>query len=91
MRKTPDDFGDRELDLVFIAKKLKEALRIEALFTERDIDYLVEPDHYVGGILFRTERIGAFFYVDAEHRESAVAVLAENGFKAHEGPPPDQS
>ena len=83
MRKTPDDFGERELDLVYIAKKLKDALRLESLLTERGIDYLVEPDHYVGGLLFRTERIGAFFYVDAGVNEAAKAVLLENGMTPH--------
>ncbi len=64
MRREPDFFGEgEELVLVYIARKLKEALAIEKLFTENGLDYLVEPDLYSGGIIFRTERTGAFFYV----------------------------
>lgn len=81
MRKAPEDFEGSELELVYIAKKLKDALRLEALLTGRGIDYVVEPDHYVGGILFRTERIGAFFYVEPEAGEAAKAVLIENGMR----------
>jgi len=34
MRREADFFQDREMDLVYIAKKLKEALRLESAFTE---------------------------------------------------------
>lgn len=78
MRKTLDDFEDRDLELVYIAKKLKEALRLEDLLSKSGIDFVVEPDHYVGGILFRSERIGAFFYVLPEAKEAVKAVLLEN-------------
>lgn len=73
MRQAPEFFGETELDLVYIAKKLKEALALEALLTEGGFDYLVEPDRYTGGTIFRTERVGAFFYVAPE---SAPAVRA---------------
>jgi hypothetical protein len=76
MRREPDFFGeDVELVLVYIAKKLKEALAIEALFTESGLDYLVEPDTYSGGIIFRAERTGAFFYVAPENQFIAQGIL----------------
>jgi hypothetical protein len=82
MRQQPDFFPDDvELVLVYIAKKLKEALAVEALFTENGFDYLVEPDTYSGGIIFRTERTGAFFYVAPENEESTRALLVSNGYK----------
>ena len=81
MRKEPDYFGDQELSLVYIARKLKEALEVESLFTAGGIDYLVEPDTYTGGIIFRTERTGAFFYVAPETEEAARRVLTEQGFR----------
>lgn len=81
MKRDVAFFGDRPVELVFIAKKLQEALRFEALLTELGFDYAVETDRYVGGILFRTERIGAFFYVEADSREAAAAMAVENGFR----------
>ena len=57
MRREPDFFGDVDLPLVYVAKKLKEALRIEEVFTEAGLDYLVEPDKYSGGVIFRSERV----------------------------------
>lgn len=80
MRQEPDFFGDQELILVYIARKLKEALRLEQVFTEANVDYLVEPDKYSGGIIFRSERIGAFFYVSPENQDSARELMQRSGF-----------
>ena len=63
------------MDLVYIAKKLQEALRLESAFTESGVDYAVEPDKYSGGVIFRSERVGAFFYVLPEAAEQARAVM----------------
>ncbi len=71
MRQEPDFFGDQDLGLVYVAKKLKEALRLEKLLTDAGVDYLVEPDKYSGGVIFRSERIGAFFYVAPEDDTAA--------------------
>lgn len=85
MRREPDHFGeDQELELIFIARRLKEALRLEEVFTKAEIDYLVEPDRYSGGIIFRTERVGAFFYVAAENADAARLVMTGAGFKPRE-------
>ena len=69
------------MDLVYIAKKLKEALRLEAALTESGVDYAVEPDRYSGGVIFRSERVGAFFYVLPESAEQARRIMRENGFR----------
>jgi hypothetical protein len=83
MRREPDFFGEGvELVLVYIARKLKEALAIETLFTENGLDYLVEPDLYSGGIIFRTERTGAFFYVAPENQTNARALLTRSNYTA---------
>jgi hypothetical protein len=71
-----------EFVLVYIAKKLKEALAIEKLFTDAGLDYVVEPDTYSGGIIFRTERTGAFFYVAPENQTRAVALLTGANYTA---------
>jgi hypothetical protein len=84
MRRDPDFFEDRELALIYIAKKLKESLRLEELFTEASLDYAVEPDNYRGGVIFQSERVGAFFYVLPEALETALEIMRRNGFKAHD-------
>jgi hypothetical protein len=83
MRREPDFFGEgADLILVYIAKKLKEALAIEGLFTEAGLDYLVEPDKYQGGIIFRSERTGAFFYVAPENQTTARELLTKSYYNA---------
>jgi len=68
----------------FVAKKLKEALALEKLLTEAGLDYLVETDKYSGGIIFRSERVGAFFYT-APERESAVReAMQRAGFQPYD-------
>ncbi len=84
MRREPDFFGEEELVLLYIAKRLKEALKLEALLTENALDYLVEPDRYSGGIIFRSERVGAFFYVAPARVETARSLLSEHGYRPHE-------
>jgi hypothetical protein len=83
MKRDPDFFGDAELDLLYISKRLKEALRLEAALTQSGIDYVVETDTYYGGVIFRSERVGAFFYVLPEALESALEVMRREGFRLH--------
>jgi hypothetical protein len=80
MKRDPDYFAGTEPELVFIAKRLREALRLEELLTGAGVDYTVETDEYHGGMIFRSMRVGAFFYVRPEVREQAVALMLENGF-----------
>jgi hypothetical protein len=81
MRRERDYFADRELDLLYIAKRLGEALRLEELLTGRGVDYLVETDRYLGGIIFRSERVGAFFYVLPGALQTTRDLLTENGLR----------
>jgi len=82
--REPDFFEDRELSLIYVAKKLKEALALEQLLTEAGLDYLVEPDRYSGGIIFRSERVGAFFYVAPEHEAAARDTMRRGGYRPYE-------
>lgn len=84
MRREPDFFGEQDLVLVYIAKRLKEALALEGMLTAGGLDYLVEPDHYTGGIIFRSSRVGAFFYVAAQSESMARALMREQGYKPYE-------
>jgi hypothetical protein len=83
MRQEPEFFGDDELDLLFMARRLREALKVEGLLTEAGIDYLVETGTYTGGLLFKRELVGAFFYVAPAHTQRAQAVLLSNRFKPY--------
>ena len=85
MRREADFFEDREMDLIYIARKLKEALRLESALTESGVDYAVETDKYSGGVIFRSERVGAFFYVLPESVDQARRVMREQGFRLQEG------
>jgi len=81
VRHDAEHFGDRDLDLIYIAKRLKEALRLEDLLTQSGIDYMVETDTYRGGVIFVTERTGVFFYIDPASVESARQFMEPEGFK----------
>jgi hypothetical protein len=85
MRREPEFFGEAEMELVFMARRLREALKLEDLFTEAGVDYVVETGNYTGGLLFRRELTGAFFYVLPGDAVRARGVLIENRFKPYEG------
>jgi hypothetical protein len=80
MRKESDYFGDQELSLIYVARKLNDALRLEEFLTATGVDYLVETDKYMAGAVFRTERVGAFFYVSPRDDEATRAAMRQGGF-----------
>jgi hypothetical protein len=84
LRREPDHFGDQELTLIYVAKRLKEALRLEKLLTDSGLDYLVEPDKYRGGIIFQSERVGAFFYVAPADDGAAREAMRRGGFTPYD-------
>ena len=84
MRQEPEFFGEAELDLVYIAKKLREALPLEEALSAAGIDYAIELDTYRGGLIFQTERTGAFFFVLPEKVEAAKDILCGLKLKPHE-------
>lgn len=81
MRRRPEHFGEQELSLLYVAQKLKHALRLEQLLTEAGIDYLVESDEYSVGTLFPRLRVGAFFYIAPDNDSAARDVLRLGGFR----------
>jgi hypothetical protein len=84
MRREPEFFDDRELRLLFMARRLRDALRLEEVLTHFGIDYCIETGNYEGGVLFRRELTGAFFYVDPGDLARSQQVLVENRFKPYE-------
>jgi hypothetical protein len=83
VRQEPDHFEGQELVLVYVAKKLKEALRLEEVLTGAGFDYLVEPDTYRGGVVFASERVGAFFYVAPADNSGAREAMQLGGFEPY--------
>ncbi len=84
-RRDPEFFQDREMDLLYVAKRLRDAIRLEDALTTAGVDYAVETDTYTGGFVFRTERTAAFFYVLPELLEQARGIAVSAGFTPHEG------
>lgn len=84
-------FENREPVLIYIGKKLKDSLRLEEIFTAANVDYGVEADEYRGGVIFRSVRAGAFFYVLPETAEIAFQVMRLNGYLPYMGAAPDVS
>ena len=88
MKQEASFFEGKESVLVFIAKKLKDATRLESVLTEAGLDYGVEADEYRGGVIFSTTRIGAFFYVLPDSVDAVRATMERNGFKFYDEPQP---
>jgi hypothetical protein len=84
MRRDNEFFGEAELDLIYVAHRLRDALKIEDLLTAAGFDYLVETGTYLGGLLFKRELTGAFFYVSPTDREPARDLLVKNRYKPYE-------
>jgi hypothetical protein len=77
----PAFFDGYEPELVYIAKRLKDALRLESIFSAAGVDYGVEADDYWGGVIFRSVRTGAFFYVLPGAADTARRVMRDNGYR----------
>lgn len=44
MRRDDEFFGERELDLIYVGKRLADAQSVETLLTEAGWDYYVKAD-----------------------------------------------
>jgi hypothetical protein len=80
MKREASYFEGREPVLIYIARKLNDALRLESFLDAAGIDYGVEADEYRGGVIFRSVKVGAFFYVLPEQEEIAREVLLRNAY-----------
>lgn len=85
MRRDPEFFGELELDLLYMAKRLREALRIEKLLTDNALDYLVETGTYTGGLLMKRDLTGAFFYVAPADLARARELLVVKRYRPYDG------
>jgi hypothetical protein len=85
MRRDAEFFGETELDLIYMARRLREALRLEELLTEAGVDYLVETGIYTSGFLIKRDLTGAFFYVAPGDVSSTRDLLVRNKYKPYKG------
>jgi hypothetical protein len=83
VRREAAFFEGKEPTLIYIAKKLKDALRLEDIFAGAGVDYGVEADEYRGGVVFRATRVGAFFYVLPETVPAAHQVMLSHGYQPY--------
>ncbi len=83
MKQEASFFENRDSVLIYIAKKLRDATRLEAVLTESGVDYGVEADEYRGGVVFTSTRVGAFFYVLPETVTTAREIMERAGFKPY--------
>jgi hypothetical protein len=81
VRRDPEFFGEAELDLLYMARRLREALKLETLLTDACVEYLVETGLYTGGFLMRRELTGAFFYVAPADLTRARDLLLKNRYR----------
>ena len=86
MKQEAAFFEGKEPVLVYIAKKLNDALRLESVFNAAGVDYGVEADEYRGGIVFQSVRVGAFFYVLPDSASAARETMSRNGYKPYVEP-----
>lgn len=78
MRREPEFFGEIELELVHLSRRLEEAKRVEELLTEAQLDYAVEAAPYQARLFFiiPVSRYGVYFWVRPEEAASARRLLA---------------
>jgi len=86
LKQQPDFFKEQELHLVYMARRLKESLAVESVLDAGGLDYMVEPAYYQSGLLFRSTKIGAYFYVLPQDEKHVRSLLAENGYTPYEAP-----
>jgi hypothetical protein len=77
-RVEPEHLRDRER--IVIARSLRLALRVEQWLTTAGIDYTVQVESVGRSLLFRTERMGAVFYVNAGQATYCREQLTAAGF-----------
>lgn len=81
MKRDPDFFEGHDPQLIYIAKRLDDALQLEDTLTAAGLDYGVEADRFTAGVIFRSERVGAFFYVLPKDLDAALEILRAHGYR----------
>lgn len=80
MRRDPEWFGEDELELVLVARRLRDAQRVEGLLDREGLDYAVSAEEYRASLLLLpVRRVGAFFWVRPDEAARARDVLRARG------------
>ena len=74
----PDQIRDPER--IFVARSLRLAQRVEERLTTAGVDYTVQVESIGRSLIFRTERMGAVFYVNAGQAAYCREQLTAAGF-----------
>jgi hypothetical protein len=79
-RLDPDALVDQQSELIFIARNVREARRVEALLTDAGIDYEVAFEPFLhGGIFGVVTLTGLGFYVLSGQASFCRKLLEEHG------------
>ena len=82
MRRPPEAFEEQDLTLLHVARKLRDALRLEQLLTDAGLDYLVEAGRALPRA--RCSRASAWarssHLVVASYGDASAACCAAAGF-----------
>ena len=70
--------------LIYIAARVTEAQRVEAILENQGIDYTVQVEQYRSGVIFASVRAGAFFYVLPEMAGRSRELLRQLGYKVQD-------
>jgi len=81
MRREPEFFDEQELILIYMARRLKHALAVEKILDEGDVDYVLETGPYLSGLLFRTTKVGVYFYATSAEEKRVRELLSSRGYK----------
>ena len=84
MRCDLEFFKGAELHLLYMARRLREALAVETLLGQGEVEYFVEPGPYKGGLIFPRELTGAFFYVLPADLPRAREILTRHKYKPYD-------
>ena len=76
MKQDASFFEGKEPRLIYIAKKLKDALQLESIFDAAGLDYGVETDEYSGGRSLPQDAGGRVLLRPARSRRSCVRAHA---------------
>lgn len=84
MRCELEFFDGAELHLLYMARRLREALAVEMLLSQAEVEYFVEPGPYQGGLIFTRELTGAYFYVRPSDIPRAREILLRGNYKPYD-------
>ena len=77
-----ENFSDRSITRIYIAKNIKEAQSIENLLTQKNIDYALSVEPFLPPSLLQSERMGAAFYVESAQSDICRQLITDQGWGA---------